>query len=165
MHMTTNTKDKGYTVPDWCKVIMGKAEERTRNTDVFCDWDANTAGAESELTTKERAELAALRIEVAALRKKKNAAVNPSTTAAEASASACFLCKQEGHRKSECPQAKKKNTPAKAGSSTAKAQPAASSRKVNSTRLSTENDEFDSKMEAAVNKAVALLMEKGWTPP
>jgi hypothetical protein len=138
------------------EVITVNALERARNTEVFSDWAAKTVGADKPLSDAKWQELLNLRRTVAALKKKGPKAGVPSTSAAAASRTVCYVGGKEGHRKGSLPEAKKPSSPAPAQSSV-KTQSATT---VSFVKLA--QSDLDAKLEKAAELAVAELVKQGW---
>ena len=142
------------------EVITGNAQERARNTEVFGDWAAKTVGADKPLSHTEWQELFNLRRTVAALENLKKGLKTdvPSTSAAAASRTVCYVGGKEGHRKGSLPEAKKPSSPAPAQSSV-KTQSATT---VSFVKLAQSDLDRDAKLEKAAELAVAELVKQGW---
>lgn len=154
VYMELMSKDKDLTMEEWISVMVDKAEEKAKSTDVFSDWEAKSKGADKGLSEAQLKELGDLRKEVAQLRKESTQLKrhpkpsDPSTSAAPFSRTACHKCGLEGHRKDSCPNkaAPQPTQPTKPALSA----PAKSSRKVNFAQLS---EELAEKMEQAASRA------------
>ena len=138
------------------EVITGNAQERARTTEVFSDWAAKTVGADKPLSDTEWQELFNLRRKVAALEKKGPKTAVPSTSAAAASRTVCYVGGKEGHRKGSLPEAKKPSSPTPAQSSV-KTQSATT---VSFVELA--QSDLDAKLKKAAELAVAELVKQGW---
>ena len=138
------------------EVITGNAQERARNTEVFSDWAAKTVGADKPLSDTEWQELFNLRRTVAALEKKRPKTAVPSTSAAAANRTVCYVGGKEGHRKDSFPEAKKPSLPAPAKSSV-KTQ---SVKTVSFVKLA--QSDLDAKLEKIAELAVSELVKQGW---
>ena len=138
------------------EVITGNAQERARNTEVFSDWAAKTVGADKPLSDAKWQELLNLRRTVAALEKKWPKTAVPSTSAAAASRTVCYVGGKEGHRKDSFPEAKKPSSPASARSSV----------KMQSVKMGSfvklAQSDLDVKLEKAAELAVSELVKQGW---
>jgi hypothetical protein len=138
------------------EVITVNALERARNTEVFSDWAAKTVGADKPLSDAKWQELLNLRRTVAALEKKWPKTAVPSTSAAAASRTVCYVGGKEGHRKDSFPEAKKPSSPA----------PARSSVKMQSVKMGSfvklAQSDLDVKLEKAAELAVSELVKQGW---
>ena len=124
---------------------------------MFSDWAAKIVGADKPLSDTEWQELFNLRRTVAALEKKRPKTAVPSTSAAAANRTVCYMGGKEGHRKDSFPEAKKPSLPAPAKSSV-KTQ---SVKTVSFVKLA--QSDLDAKLEkAAAELAVAELVKQGW---
>ena len=140
------------------EVITGNAQERARNTEVFSDWAAKTVGADKPLSDTEWQELFNLRRTVAALEKKGPKTAVPSTSAAAASRTVCYVGGKEGHRKDSFPEAKRPSLPAPANlKSSVKTQ---SVKTVSFVKLA--QSDLDAKLEKIAELAVSELVKQGW---
>ena len=113
-------------------------------------------GADKPLSDTEWQELFNLRRTVAALEKKRPKTAVPSTSAAAANRTVCYVGGKEGHRKDSFPEAKKPSSPA----------PARSSVKMQSVKTGSfvklAQSDLDAKLEKAAELAVAELVKQGW---
>jgi hypothetical protein len=114
VYMELMSNDKDLTMEEWISVMVDKAEEKAKSTDVFSDWEAKSKGADKGLSEAQLKELGDLRKEVAQLRKENTQLKrhpkpsDPSTSAAPFSRTACHKCGLEGHKKDSCPNKGKK---------------------------------------------------------
>ena len=138
------------------EVITDNAQDRARSTEVFSDWAAKIVGADKPLSDTEWQELFNLRRTVAALEKKGPKTAVPSTSAAAANRTVCYVGGKEGHRKDSFPEAKKPSLPAPAKSSV-KTQ---SVKTVSFVKLA--QSDLDAKLEKIAELAVSELVKQGW---
>jgi hypothetical protein len=97
--MRTATEGKGYSVDQYCEILVEKATERMRAADAFADWERKSKG-NRPLSDAERLRLNDLEKEVARLtRKKENDKLlkatkpnSPSTRASAVGNTGCFKC-------------------------------------------------------------------------
>ena len=143
-------------VPSKYEVITDNAQERARSIEVLSDWAAKTVGADKPLSDTEWQELFNLRRTVAALEKKRPKTAAPSTSAAAANRTVCYVGGKEGHRKDSFPEAKKPSLPAPAKSSV-KTQ---SVKTVSFVKLA--QSDLDAKLEKIAELAVSELVKQGW---
>lgn len=161
VYMELMSNDKDLTMEEWISVMVDKAEEKAKSTDVFSDWEAKPKGADKGLSEAQLKELGDLRKEVAQLRKENTQLKrhpkpsDPSTSAAPFSRTACHKCGLEGHKKDSCPgkAAPQSTQPAKLSSPA----PAKASRKVNFAQL---KEELEQELEQKVEQRIASEMEK-----
>ena len=161
VYMELMSNDKDLTLEEWISVMVDKAEEKAKSTDVFSDWEAKSKGADKGLTDAQLRELSDLRKEVAQL-KKENTQLkkhpkpsDPSTSAAPFSRTACHKCGLEGHKKDSCTNkaAPQPTQPAKLASPA----PAKTSRKVNFIQL---KEELEEKVEQAARRAAETAVSE-----
>jgi len=164
VYMELRSNDKDLTMEEWISVMVDRAEEKAKSTDVFSDWEAKSKGADKGLSEAQLKELGDLRKEVAQLRKentqlkKHHKPSDPSTSAAPFSRTACHKCGLEGHKKDSCPNktAPPPTPPAKPTPASAKA-----SRKVNFTQLKEElEQELVQKVEQSTSRAVERIVSE-----
>jgi len=161
VYMELMSNDKDLTMEEWISVMVDKAEEKAKSTDVFSDWEAKSKGADKGLSEAQLKELGDLRKEVAQLRKENTQLKrhpkpsDPSTSAAPFSRTACHKCGLEGHKKDSCPSkaAPQSTQPAKLASPA----PAKASRKVNFAQL---KEELEQELEQKVEQRIVSEMEK-----
>jgi hypothetical protein len=161
VYMELMSNDKDLTLEEWISVMVDKAEEKAKSTDVFSDWEARSKGVDKGLTDAQLRELNDLRKEVAQLRKentqlkKHPKPSDPSTSAAPFSRTACHKCGLEGHKKDSCPNkaAPQPTQPAKLASPA----PAKTSRKVNFVQL---KEELEGKVEQAARRAAEAAVSE-----
>ena len=161
VYMELMSNDKDLTLEEWISVMVDKAEEKAKSTDVFSDWEARSKGVDKGLTDAQLKELSDLRKEVAQLRKentqlkKHPKPSDPSTSAAPFSRTACHKCGLEGHKKDSCPNkaAPQPTQPAKLASPA----PAKTSRKVNFVQL---KEELEEKVEQAARRAAETAVSE-----
>ena len=161
VYMELHSNDKDLTLEEWISVMVDKAEEKAKSTDVFSDWEARSKGVDKGLTDAQLKELSDLRKEVAQLRKentqlkKHPKPSDPSTSAAPFSRTACHKCGLEGHKKDSCPNkaAPQPTQPAKLASPA----PAKTSRKVNFVQL---KEELEGKVEQAARRAAEAAVSE-----
>jgi hypothetical protein len=161
VYMELMSNDKDLTMEEWISVMVDKAEEKAKSTDVFSDWEAKSKGADKGLSEAQLKELGDLRKEVAQLRKENNQLKrhpkpsDPSTSAAPFSRTACHKCGLEGHKKDSCPNkaAPQSTQPAKLTSPA----PAKASRKVSFAKL---KEELEQELEQKVEQRIGAEMEK-----
>ena len=167
LDMRTDTEGKGYSVDQYCEILVDKATKRMEATDAFADWEKDKSKGNRPLSDAERLRLNDLEKEVAQL-KKENAQLkaaksnNPSTSAAAVGNKGCFKCGKEGHRKDQCPD--NKPTPTKTAPTTPRTSGAKSAgqsgRKVSFSKL-----QLDTAVKNAVQETVAEMEKKGWQKP
>ena len=161
VYMELHSNDKDLTLEEWISVMVDRAEEKAKSTDVFSDWEARSKGVDKGLTDAQLKELSDLRKEVAQLRKentqlkKHPKPSDPSTSAAPFSRTACHKCGLEGHKKDSCPNkaAPQPTQPAKLASPA----PAKTSRKVNFVQL---KEELEGKVEQAARQAAEAVVSE-----
>ena len=168
VYMELHSNDKDLTLEEWISVMVDKAEEKAKSTDVFSDWEARSKGVDKGLTDAQLKELNDLRKENAQL-KKENAQLkkhpkpsDPSTSAAPFSRTACHKCGLEGHKKDSCPNkaAPQPTQPAKLASPA----PAKTSRKVNFVQLKEElEDKVEQAARRAAEAAVSEMEKRGFS--
>jgi hypothetical protein len=121
--MRIATEGKGYSVDQYCEILVDKATERMQAADAFADWEPEKKSKSNRplrLSDAERMRLSDLEKEVARLKKENlNAQLlkaskpnNPSTGASTVGNTGCWKCGKEGHRADQCPD-KTKPTPTK----------------------------------------------------
>ena len=168
VYMELHSNDKDLTLEEWISVMVDKAEEKAKSTDVFSDWEARSKGVDKGLTDAQLKELSDLRKEVAQLRKentqlkKHPKPSDPSTSAAPFSRTACHKCGLEGHKKDSCPNkaAPQPTQPAKLASPA----PAKTSRKVNFVQLKEElEDKVEQAARRAAEAAVSEMEKRGFS--
>ena len=168
VYMELHSNDKELTLDEWISVMVDKAEEKAKSTDVFSDWEARSKGVDKGLTDAQLKELSDLRKEVAQLRKentqlkKHPKPSDPSTSAAPFSRTACHKCGLEGHKKDSCPNkaAPQPTQPAKLASPA----PAKTSRKVNFVQLKEElEDKVEQAARRAAEAAVSEMEKRGFS--
>ena len=168
VYMELHSNDKDLTLEEWISVMVDKAEEKAKSTDVFSDWEARSKGVDKGLTDSQLKELSDLRKEVAQLRKentqlkKHPKPSDPSTSAAPFSRTACHKCGLEGHKKDSCPNkaAPQPTQPAKLASPA----PAKTSRKVNFVQLKEElEDKVEQAARRAAEAAVSEMEKRGFS--
>jgi hypothetical protein len=167
LDMRTDTEGKGYSVDQYCEIMVEKATKRIEATDAFADWEKDKSKGNRPLSDAERLRLNDLEKEVAQL-KKENAQLkaaksnNPSTSAAAVGNKGCFKCGKEGHRKDQCPD--NKPTPTKTAPATPRTAGAKSAgqsgRKVSFSKL-----QLDTAVKNTVQETVAAMEKKGWQKP
>ena len=168
VYMELMSNDKDLTLEEWISVMVDKAEEKAKSTDVFSDWEARSKGVDKGLTDAQLKELSDLRKENAQL-KKENTQLkkhpkpsDPSTSAAPFSRTACHKCGLEGHKKDSCPNkaAPQPTQPAKLASPA----PAKTSRKVNFVQLKEElEDKVEQAARRAAEAAVSEMEKRGFS--
>jgi hypothetical protein len=167
LDMRTDTEGKGYSVDQYCEILVEKATKRMEATDAFADWDKDKSKGNRPLSDAERLRLNDLEKEVAQL-KKENAQLkaaksnNPSTSAAAVGNKGCFKCGKEGHRQDQCPN--NKPTPTK----TAPAPPRPSGAKSagqSGKKVSFSKLQLDTAVKNTVQETVAEMEKKGWQKP
>jgi hypothetical protein len=166
LDMKTDTEGKGYSVDQYCEIMVEKATKRIEATDAFADWEKDKSKGNRPLSDAERLRLNDLEKEVAQL-KKENAQLkaaksnNQSTSAAAVGNKGCFKCGKEGHRQDQCPD--NKPTQTKTAPTTPKTSGAKSAgqsgRKVSFSKL-----QLDTAVKNTVHETVAALEKKGWKP-
>jgi hypothetical protein len=168
LDMRTDTEGKGYSVDQYCEILVDKATKRMETTDAFADWEKQSKG-NRPLSDAERLRLNDLEKEVARL-KKENTSLkaaksnNPSTSASAVGNKGCFKCGKEGHRADQCPD--NKPTPTKTAPSTprtAGAKSGQSGKKVSFSKLQL-NTAVQEAVKNTVHETVAALEKKGWKP-
>ena len=170
VYMELHSNDKDLTLEEWISVMVDKAEEKAKSTDVFSDWEARSKGVDKGLTDAQLKELSDLRKEVAQLRKentqlkKHPKPSDPSTSAAPFSRTACHKCGLEGHKKDSCPNkaAPQPTQPAKLASPA----PAKTSRKVNFVQLKQELEDkvtVEQAARRAAETAVSEMEKRGFS--
>jgi hypothetical protein len=167
LDMRTDTEGKGYSVDQYCEIMVEKATKRIEATDAFADWEKDKSKGNRPLSDAERLRLNDLEKEVAQL-KKENAQLkaaqsnNPSTSAAAVGNKGCFKCGKEGHRQDQCPN--NKPTPTKTAPTTPRTSGAKSAgqsgRKVSFSKL-----QLDTAVKNTVQETVAAMEKKGWQKP
>jgi hypothetical protein len=167
LDMRTDTEGKGYSVDQYCEIMVEKATKRIEATDAFADWEKDKSKGNRPLSDAERLRLNDLEKEVAQL-KKENAQLkaaksnNPSTSAAAVGNKGCFKCGKEGHRQDQCPD--NKPTQTKTAPTTPKTSGAKSAgqsgRKVSFSKL-----QLDTAVKNTVQETVAAMEKKGWQKP
>jgi hypothetical protein len=167
LDMKTDTEGKGYSVDQYCEIMVEKATKRIEATDAFADWEKDKSKGNRPLSDAERLRLNDLEKEVAQL-KKENAQLkaaksnNPSTSAAAVGNKGCFKCGKEGHRQDQCPD--NKPTQTKTAPTTPKTSGAKSAgqsgRKVSFSKL-----QLDTAVKNTVQETVAAMEKKGWQKP
>ena len=168
LDMRTDTEGKGYSVDQYCEILVEKATKRMEATDAFADWEKDKSKGNRPLSDAERLRLNDLEKEVARL-KKENAQLlktakpnNPSTSASAVGNKGCFKCGKEGHRADQCPDIKP--TPTKTAPATPRTAGAKSAgqsgRKVSFSKL-----QLDTAVKNTVQETVAAMEAKGWQKP
>jgi hypothetical protein len=167
LDMRTDTEGKGYSVDQYCEIMVEKATKRIEATDAFADWEKDKSKGNRPLSDAERLRLNDLEKEVAQL-KKENAQLkaaksnNPSTSATAVGNKGCFKCGKEGHRQDQCPN--NKPTPTKTAPTTPRTSGAKSAgqsgRKVSFSKL-----QLDTAVKNTVQETVAAMEKKGWQKP
>ena len=170
LDMKTDTEGKGYSVDQYCEIMVEKATKRIEATDAFADWEKDKSKGNRPLSDAERLRLNDLEKEVAQL-KKENAQLkaaksnNPSTSAAAVGNKGCFKCGKEGHRQDQCPD--NKPTQTKTAPTTPKTSGAKSAgqsgKKVSFSKLQL-NTAVQEAVKNTVHETVAALEKKGWKP-
>ena len=168
LDMRTDTEGKGYSVDQYCEILVDKATKRMEATDAFADWEKDKSKGNRPLSDAERLRLNDLEKEVARL-KKENAQLlkaakpnNPSTSASAVGNKGCFKCGKEGHRADQCPD--NKPTPTKTAPATPRTSGAKSAgqsgKKVSFSKL-----QLDTAVKNTVQETVAAMEKKGWQKP
>jgi hypothetical protein len=168
LDMRTDTEGKGYSVDQYCEILVDKATKRMEATDAFADWEKDKSKGNRPLSDAERLRLNDLEKEVARL-KKENAQLlkaakpnNPSTSASAVGNKGCFKCGKEGHRADQCPDIKP--TPTKTAPATPRTAGAKSAgqsgKKVSFSKL-----QLDTAVKNTVQETVAAMEKKGWQKP
>ena len=162
--MRTATEGKGYSVDQWCEILVEKATRRMESTDEFADWEPKSKGNQP-VSDAERLRLINLEKENAQLKKeiaqlKATKQGTKSTSATAAGNTGCFTCGQEGHRADRCP--KKPGTPATPRTAGAKSA-GQSNRKVSFTKLQLDSA-VQQAVKATVDETVSALAKNGWKP-
>jgi hypothetical protein len=167
LDMRTDTEGKGYSVDQYCEILVDKATKRMETTDAFADWEQKSKGSRP-LSDAERLRLNDLEKEVARL-KKENAQLkagkpnNPSTSASAVGNKGCFKCGKEGHRADQCPDNKPaptKTAPATPRTASAKSAGQAG-KKVSFSKLQLTTAVQEA-VKNTVHETVAALEKKGW---
>ena len=163
--MRTATEGKGYSVDQWCEILVEKATRRMESTDEFADWEPKSKGNQP-VSDAERLRLINLEKENAQLKKeiaqlKATKQGTKSTSATAAGNTGCFTCGQEGHRADRCP--KKPGTPATPRTAGAKSA-GQSNRKVSFTKLQLDSAVQEAAKTAA-QETVAAMAKNGWKQP
>jgi hypothetical protein len=113
LEMRTATEGKGYSVDQYCEILVEKATLRMEAADAFADWEKKSKG-NRPLSDAERLRLNDMEKEVARLKKEntqlKAAKSNNRSTGASTVGNIgcqCFKCGKEGHRADQsCPDNK-----------------------------------------------------------
>jgi hypothetical protein len=167
LDMRTDTEGKGYSVDQYCEILVEKASKRMEATDAFAEWEKDKSKGNRPLSDAERLRLNDLEKKVAQL-EKENAQLkaaksnNPSTSAAAVGNKGCFKCRKEGHRQDQCPN--NKPTPTK----TAPAPPRPSGAKSagqSGKKVSFSKLQLDTAVKNTVQETVAEMEKKGWQKP
>ena len=168
--MRTATEGKGYSVDQWCEILVEKATRRMESTDEFADWEPKSKGNQP-VSDAERLRLINLEKENAQLKKeiaqlKASKQNNPSTSAAAVGNNGCWKCGKEGHRADRCPD--NKPTPTKSAPATPR-QAGAKSAGQSTKKVSFTKLEFDTAVQEAAKTAaqetVAAMAKNGWKQP
>jgi hypothetical protein len=161
--MRTATEGKGYSVDQFCEILVDKATERVQATDAFADWEKKSKG-NRPLSDADRLRLNDLEKEVARLKKENERLLkaakpnNPSTKASAVGNNGCFKCGKEGHRADQCPDNKPApTTPRTAGGKSA-------GKKVSFSKLQL-NTAVQEAVKNTVHEVVAAMEQKGWQKP
>ena len=164
VYMELMSNDKDLKMEEWISIMVDRAEEKAKSTDVFSDWEAKSKGADKGLSEAQLKELSDLRKENAQLKKentqlkKHHKPSNPSTSAAPFSRTACHKCGLEGHKKDSCPN---KTAPPPTPPAKPTPAPAKTSRKVNFTQLKEElEQELVQKVEQSTSRAVERIVSE-----
>ena len=170
LDMRTDTEGKGYSVDQYCEILVGKATKRMEATDAFADWERKSKG-NRPLSDAERLRLNDLEKEVARLKKENERLLkaakpnNPSTGASAVGNTGCFKCGKEGHRADQCPD--NKPAPTKTAPATPKtsgAKSAGTGRKVSFSKLQL-NTAVQEAVTKTVHETVAEMAKNGWKKP
>jgi hypothetical protein len=164
VYMELMSNDKDLKMEEWISIMVDRAEEKAKSTDVFSDWEAKSKGADKGLSEAQLKELGDLRKENAQLKKentqlkKHHKPSDPSTSAAPFSRTACHKCGLEGHKKDSCPN---KTAPPPTPPAKPTPAPAKTSRKVNFTQLKEElEQELVQKVEQSTSRAVERIVSE-----